>query len=129
VKEASANWLTIAKKDLKVAQDNYKIENYLTCVEKCHAALEKLLKGIIAENNNSPSRIHNLLRLASEAVISNLQDDTKKLFDELSDCYISIRYPDEYYEVEKEYNQEKTNQIPKETKRVFSWLEKKLEQN
>ncbi len=127
MKEASANWLTIAKKDLKVANDNFGMANYLTCIEKCHAALEKLLKGIITENNNSPSKVHNLLRLAGEAVIINLQEDTKKLFDELSDCYISLRYPDDYYEVEQEYNQEKTKHILKETKRVFTWLESKLE--
>jgi len=72
---------------------------YLTCIEKCHDALEKLLKGIITENDKQPLKIHDLLRLVSEAL------------------------------VEKSLDEVETGRIFKETKRIFSWLEKKLKQN
>ena len=126
MKKATENWLKIAKRDLKVAEDNLALKNYTTTIEKCHAALEKLLKGIITENNQIPNKIHNLLKLASEAVITNLQDDMKKLFDELSDCYFSLRYPEDIDEVDEKYNEERTKFILKETKRIFLWLEKKI---
>ena len=56
MKKATKNWLKIAKRDLKVAKDNFNIGNFLTTVEKCHASLEKLLKGIITENDQKDFR-------------------------------------------------------------------------
>lgn len=129
MKDITQNWLKVAKNDLKVAEDNFKIANYLNCIEKCHAALEKLLKGIIAESNQTPPKVHNLLKLASVAVIENLQKDLRALFDELSDCYISLRYPDNFDEIEGKYNKDETSRVLKATKGVFSWLKEKIEQN
>jgi HEPN domain-containing protein len=73
MKRATENWLKIARYDLKVADDNYKLENFITVVEKCHSSLEKLLKGIITENNQEPNKIHDLLRLSSEAMVTEIQ--------------------------------------------------------
>ncbi|MDD9898194.1 MAG: HEPN domain-containing protein, partial [Candidatus Melainabacteria bacterium] len=89
--KASENWLKIAKYDLKVAGDCFKATNYLACAEKCHNALEKLLKGVITENKQEPKKIHDLLRLASEALIENLQKDVKVLFQELDSIYMNTR--------------------------------------
>lgn len=55
--------MKIAKYDLRAAQVSFDGEMYLTCVEKCHNAVEKLLKGIITEHGKVPSKIHNLLKL------------------------------------------------------------------
>jgi HEPN domain-containing protein len=95
LKKDTDNWLKIAKYDLRAAQVSFDGEMYLTCVEKCHNAVEKLLKGIITEHGKVPSKIHNLLKLTSEALIDNLQDDIKSLFNKLNQIYTSTRYPDE----------------------------------
>lgn len=124
--DQTTNWLKIAKYDLKAANDSFTCGNYLTCIEKCHNALEKILKAIIASQNQSPSKIHALLRLSSEAVIENLQTDIKKFFDELDTMYISTRYPEDFEMLQASINEEDANRILKETKRIFTWLEKKI---
>lgn len=126
MKKQTENWLKIAKYDLKSADLNYRGGQYLTAVEKCHNALEKLLKGIITENNDTPSRIHNLLKLAAEALIDNLKEEIKILFTELNHYYSNTRYPDDFVEMEEEISEPTTKKILDDTKGVFKWLEKKL---
>ncbi len=126
VSKAAENWLKIAKYDLKVAVDCFNATNYVASMEKCHNALEKLLKGIITENNQEPQKIHDLLRLASEALIENLQNDVKDLFSELDSIYMNTRYPDEFEMIQERLDETKTSKILSETRRVFAWLEKKI---
>jgi len=126
LKKDTYNWLKIAEYDLKAAQVSFDGAMYLTCVEKCHNSLEKLLKGIITEHGQIPSKIHNLLKLTSEALIDNLQEDIKSLFNELNQVYISTRYPDELTEIEELLSKPETEKILKATKEIFKWLEKKI---
>ncbi len=129
MKKDSENWLKIARYDLKVADDCFKAANYLTCLEKCHNALEKLLKGIISENSLETRKIHDLLRLASEALLTNLQTEALDLFQELNSIYMSTRYPDEFEVILEQLDKSRTETILNKTKRTFTWLEKKLERN
>lgn len=126
MKKSTENWLKISRYDLKCAENDFKGELYLKSVQNCHASLEKLLKGIITESGKEPAKIHNLLKLTSEALIENLQDDIKELFSELNNLFVSTRYPDEYDNLEKELTKEKVEQVLKETKRIFKWLEQKI---
>lgn len=126
MKKATENWLKIARYDLKVAEDNFKLENFITVVEKSHSSLEKLLKGIITENNKEPNKIHDLLRLSSEAMVIGIQDDSLRVMRELDQVYMSTRYPDEYELLHKDLDKDKTFLILTKTKEVFKWLEKKL---
>lgn len=129
MKKKSENWLKIARYDLKAAQLAYDGNLYLTCIEKCHDALEKLLKSIITENDKQPQKIHDLLRLATEAIVGNLQQDILDVLNDLNNIYMSTRYPDEIEIIEKSLDDDETKRIFKETKRIFIWLEKKLPQN
>ncbi len=126
MKKATENWLKISRYDLRCAENDFKAELYLKAVQNCHAALEKLLKGIITENGKEPAKIHNLLKLTSEALIENLQEDIAGLFLELNNMFISTRYPDEFENLEQELTKEKVSQVLKDSKRIFSWLEKKI---
>ena len=126
MKKDTDNWLKIAKYDLRAAQVSFDGEMYLTCVEKCHNAVEKLLKGIITEHGKVPSKIHNLLKLTSEALIDNLQDDIKSLFNTLNQIYTSTRYPDELDEIEELLSKPETEKILQATKEILKWLEKKI---
>jgi len=111
---------------LRLQPHAYKGEMALTCIEKCHDALEKLLKGIITENGKQPQKIHDLLRLVSEALVENLQNDILVILNELNTIYMTTRYPDEIEIIEKSLDDEETTRIFTETKRIFSWLEEKL---
>lgn len=129
MKKKAANWLKIARYDLRAAQLAYDGQLYLTCIEKCHDSLEKLLKSIISENDKQPQKIHDLLRLTSEALIDNLQKDIVDVLNDLNNIYMSTRYPDEIEIIEKDLDDEETKRIFTETKRIFVWLEKKLPLN
>lgn len=126
MKPSSKNWLKIARYDLKAAEAAYKSRLYIKVYENSHAALEKLLKGVIVENDKHPKKIHDLLRLASEAVIENLKDEVKETFDELNTIYFSTRYPEDFDELEEELNKEKTKNLLKQVRRIFKWLEEKI---
>ncbi len=129
MKDSTQNWIKIAKVELRAADSLYKDANYIKSIEHCHAALEKMLKGLISEKNEIPAKIHDLLKLASVAILENIKIETKDLFDELNEIYMSTRYPDEFVEVEKEISEPKTKDILEKTKKTFKWIEKKIEEN
>ncbi len=127
MKPEAKNWLKIARYDLKAAKDNFKTQNYLKVIEACHSSLEKLLKGIIVEHVKlTPPKIHDLLKLTSIALIKNLQEETKKVINKLNELYITTRYPENFEEIVSYLSKDKTNEILKNTERIFKWLEKKI---
>ena len=126
MKKQSENWLKIAKYDLKAAKLAYDGGMALTCIEKCHDSLEKLLKGIITESGKQPQKIHDLLRLIGEALVENLQQDILSILNELNSIYMTTRYPDEIEIIEHSLDDAETTRIFNETKRIFAWLEEKL---
>ena len=124
MKKETENWLKIAKNDLKIADALFKEGLYLGVIEHSHAALEKLFKGIIAEQDKNPSRIHSLLKLVSTALIENIDDDIKTTLKELDRLYISVRYPDDIDYVQSLLSKEKVNEMFKEVKGIYKVLEK-----
>ena len=49
MKKETENWLKIAKNDLKIAKVLFDQGLYSGVIEHSHAALEKLIKGIITD--------------------------------------------------------------------------------
>ena len=128
MKKESENWLKIAKNDLKVAESLFKAGLYMNVIEHSHAALEKLLKGIIVDQNNeNPPKIHNLLRLVSLTLIDNVGKDLKNTFEDLDDMYFSVRYPQDFDFVEATLSGEKVSKIFNEVKSIYKLLEKNLQ--
>lgn len=127
VKKETENWLKIATNDLKVAQALLKEELYLNVIEHSHAALEKLLKGLIVEQKDiQPPKIHDLLKLTTLALIENLQDDMKNTLDELNDLYLSTRYSGDFDKLVKVLHKEKVEKLFNKSKEVFKWMQKKI---
>ncbi len=120
------NWLKIAKYDLRAAKSAFKENLYLKVVENSHSAIEKLLKGLIQSSNKQPPKIHNLMILASETILNELKEETKKTLDELNDAYMLTRYPDDFDAVELDLSKDKVQIILKRVERIFKWLEKKI---
>ena len=127
MRKESENWLKIARYDLKTAKLCFREGLYLKVYENAHAALEKLLKGIIEENiNKRPPRIHNLLKLASVAVIEQLDKEIKSTLDELNNAYLSVRYPGDFEEISSYLDKNNAEDIMKKAERIFKWLEMKI---
>ena len=127
MKKETENWIKIANNDLKVAETLMKEGLYLNVIEHSQAALEKLLKGLIAEQKDiQPPKIHDLLRLASLALIENIQVDTQKTLDELNDLYLSTRYSGDFDKLVKVLHKEKVEELFNKSKEVFQWIQKKI---
>ena len=127
MKPQAENWLEIARYDLKTANECFKSGLYLKVFENCHSSLEKLMKGIIAEQSSEPPpKIHDLLKLVSLALIRNVDEDIKKVLDELNDVYISTRYPDDIKDLISELTKERTQKILERVKEIQKWLMKQI---
>ncbi len=127
MKPQAENWLEIARYDLKTADECFKSGLYLKVFENCHSSLEKLMKGIIAEQSpEAPPKIHDLLKLVSLTLIKNVDDDIRKVLDELNDVYISTRYPDNIKEIMSELTKERTQKILERVKEIQKWLMKQI---
>ncbi len=126
MKPETENWLKIANDELRAASILFKEGAYLKTVEHSHAALEKLIKALIAEQDKNPPRIHNLLKLVSTTLIENVDDDIKTTLKELDRLYISVRYPDDIDYIQNLLPEVKVNEIFKKVKEVYKLLENNL---
>ncbi|MBI3591492.1 MAG: HEPN domain-containing protein [Candidatus Melainabacteria bacterium] len=95
-------------------------------MEHGHAALEKLIKGIITERDKNPPRIHSLLKLVSITLIDNVDDDIKTTLKELDRLYISVRYPDDINYIQSLLPEAKVDEVLKKVKGIYTMLEKNL---
>lgn len=127
MKKETENWLKIAHNDLKSAKALLKEGLNLNAIEHSHAALEKLIKGIITEQKGvQPPKVHALLKLVSLTVIQNLEDDIKKFLVELDASYISVRYPDDIEKLSLKFTRSETEEVVRKVENIFKWLERQL---
>ena len=127
MKRETENWLKLANNDLKVAETLFKEGLYINVIEHTHAALEKSIKGLIAEQKDiQPPKVHDLLKLVALTLIENVQEETKRTLDELNDLYLSTRYTDDFDKLIKILHSDKVKDIFERSKEVFKWIQKKL---
>ena len=128
MKKETENWLKIANNDLKIAKALFKEGLYLGVIEHSHAALEKLIKGIIVDQSNeNPPKIHSLLRLVSITLIKNVQEDTKIIFEKLDELYFSARYPEDFDDVQVKLSKENVTEIFNKITGIYKLLEKNIQ--
>ena len=127
MKKETENWLKIANNDLKSAKTLLKEGLNLNAIEHSHAALEKLMKGIITEQKGiQPPKIHALLKLVSLTVIQNMEDDIKKFLRELDASYISVRYPDDIEKINLKFTRNETEEVIRKVDDISKWLERQI---
>jgi HEPN domain-containing protein len=79
MKRKSANWLKIARYDLRAAELAFGVGLHLTCVEKCHSSLEKLLNGLFMLTRY-PDDIELMEDMLNEAYVQHILSETKRIF-------------------------------------------------
>ena len=92
----------------------------------CNLAIEKILKAKVEEiSDKTPPKTHNLRYLLR---LSNLEPDEKtfEFISKLSDVSIVTRYPHDFGELQRVYNQEVARRYLSETKEVFQWIKQLL---
>lgn len=87
-------WLKTSDNDYNTMLNLFKSKDYHWSLFIGHLVIEKLLKAIYVKTiDNSPPRIHDLLRLA-ERVGLNIREDQKDALDLITTFNINARYPD-----------------------------------
>lgn len=95
IDDAARRWLDQAQYDLETARSMLEAKRYVYVLFCCQQAVEKRLKGRIAQNTGKlPPRSHNLAALADAASVA-LDEPHRDFLRELSAYYVQSRYPDE----------------------------------
>ena len=118
-------WLALAEDDLDFAAEvlkNGKRPHY--AANLCHQSIEKLLKAIVqAKTNSMPQLTHNFKALCKQAGLELPEEKMQWLLD-LAPHYIGARYPEDLFQLQKQYTQEFSEKLYRETKEFFQWLKK-----
>jgi len=122
----SANpWLAKSKQDLETGQLLLKEGGYPdTICYFAHQAVEKALKGFLIQGGVRPDKIHNLIKLASEA--EKISPGLKNLREEvaaLNDYYIPAKYP---VDVPVEYSKADASSALKMAEDILNFIQNKV---
>lgn len=86
-------WLDSATETNQVAKESYEAKHYDWAFFQWHLAVEKLLKGLIAKQDEIPPYVRDLAKLALKAGITLTEAQNKRL-DEITTYSINARYDD-----------------------------------
>jgi len=126
MKKEVKNWLDSACYDLETAEHMFNTGRYIYTIFMCQLAIEKILKAKVQEiTDKTPPRTHNLRYLMK---LSDLEpnEETFEFISKLSDVSIVTRYPEDFEELQRAYDQKVAQRYLKETKKVFQWIKQLL---
>ena len=122
-----AHWVERSEYDLDTAKAMLNTGRYLYVGYMCQQTIEKLLKGMIAQQNKENLPIHNLNRLAEVAEIANLLSlEQNNFLAELTPFCIEARYGDFKESLSEILDKEKAEIIYQQTREFFKWLYQKI---
>ena len=122
-----SHWVERAEYDLETAKSMLDTGRYLYVGYMCQQAVEKILKGIIAQQNKENLPIHNLNRLAQVAGIENdLNAGQFNFLAELTPYCIEARYGDYRESLSEIINEQRAREVYAETQEIFQWLYRKI---
>ncbi|MFO7788967.1 MAG: HEPN domain-containing protein [Bacteroidota bacterium] len=121
-------WKEMSDYDIETAEAMLLSKRYLYVGFMCHQAIEKIFKAFYIKNKNKlQPYTHNLSYIAKKGEFYNLLSEQQKdLIDTLEPLNIEARYPSHKERLFKSLNENKCNQIIKETKNLKQWTEKML---
>jgi len=123
-----SHWVERAEYDLETAKSMLDTGRYLYVGYMCQQAVEKVLKGIIAQQNKENLPIHNLNRLAQVAGIENdLNAEQFNFLAELTPYCIEARYGDYRESLSEIINEQRAREVYAKTQEIFQWLYQKID--
>ena len=93
----------------------------------CHLAVEKALKAKIESIGETPSKIHNLNRLAElGGVLDLMTEEQTGLLDILNPLQIEARYPAYKQQIERILTKEQCYALIQQSREMIKWIETQL---
>ena len=122
MKKAAKNWIATSEYDLETAGHMLKSGRHLYVIYMCHLSLEKLLKAIVAENQEDlPPKTHNLYHL-TKCIDLDIPVQFRQLFADINAASLPVRYPEDLEKLSAQYNKEVAQTYLKQTKECHQWL-------
>lgn len=122
IKEQIDYWLKSAAHDLEVAETLFKNQKYDWSLFIGHLVIEKVLKAFyIRDRQETPPRIHNLVRLA-EGTNLHLTEGQLTFLADVNDFNMEARYPDYKFNFYKTCTKEFTEEQFLKIKEMYNWL-------
>lgn len=119
-------WFVQSEYDLETAEVIFKAGKYIYVVFMCHLSIEKALKGLYAKKfTKDPPKTHDL-SYHTKLIELELPESHQNFLDDLNELCVPTRYPDELKNLLKQYRQDKTENVLKQTKVLLLWLKEKL---
>lgn len=122
MKKITTNWVDTSNYDIQSAERMHQAGRYIYVIFFCHLAVEKLVKAVVAEQQDSlPPRIHNLITLAK---LGNVEPPLEfKLFlSKLNNASVVTRYPEDLNKLKSVYTKAVSAKYLSETKGFLKWL-------
>ncbi|MDQ3020582.1 MAG: HEPN domain-containing protein [Bacteroidota bacterium] len=123
-------WFKQADYDFKTAEAMLESRRYVYVVFMCHLSIEKALKGVFAKvYNENPVRTHNLLYLLNkiqEKTDFDIDGDNFEVIKVLNSVSVPTRYPEDLYELLKDFKLKETKKLITQTSKLLKWLKEKL---
>jgi HEPN domain-containing protein len=120
-------WLNASERDWTTVQNMFTARDYMPALFFSHLHLEKLCKALWVKNKeeNTPPKIHNLIRILDEAGVS-YSDEQKEFMVIMNNFQLEGRYPDYLDSVYKLYKEKKTQEILAQAEKFSLWLHRQL---
>ncbi len=126
VKKLIEYWRTTAERDYETMLGLFKIKRYPESLFFGHVVLEKILKGLVAEETkNEAPKTHDLVRLAEIAKLK-LPDKTLEYLKIVNRFNMRTRYPDTKLEFYKCCDSEYTRNNVEKIKKLYKELCQKI---
>ena len=124
MKKTAQNWLETSEYDLTTAEHMLKTGRHLYVVYLCHLSIEKILKAIVAENQDGlPPKTHNLYHLV-KLISLEIPSQFKQIVADLNSASLPVRYPEDLQKLSSQYTQKVAEVYLNQTKECHSWLKR-----
>ncbi|MDF1554093.1 MAG: HEPN domain-containing protein [Deferrisomatales bacterium] len=118
----ATRWSEQAAYDLETAAAMYSTGRWLYVLFCCQQAVEKMLKSLIVlRTQETPPRLHNLMRLAARAGLE-VDESRAESFRLLAAYYIETRYPEELGSLAAAATEPLARETLEQTREVIAWL-------
>lgn len=120
--ETISHWKSSAERDFSVAEDLFRLKKYDYCLYFCHLSIEKMIKGLLLKNTNTPAPpSHNLIKLCKLAKSAIDDTQTDDLL-EITSWNIEARYDDYKQKFYKKANRSYVNKWLHKSQEYLIWF-------
>lgn len=127
INEKSEYWFELVEYDIETARAMLKTKRYLYVGFMCHQSVEKALKAVISNKDETPPKTHNLAKLAQTGnIYDSMNDEQQDFLDELDPLNIAARYPEKKSKLSEMLNEKVCEKILNDTEEFITWIKEQL---